>query len=330
MRNLSRYANESLYKTSRYLSKQDAYTLHRQRRKRFPRRKTLSKGIGDLYQVDLVDLSNISRYNDSYRYLLTCIDVFSKKAWAIPLLTKSGRHVTEAFEQILVDGGDCRLLQSDKGTEFLNSSFQQMLQRRNIHFYTSENEDIKASVVERFNRTLKSKMYRYFTHNNTWRYVDVLQQLVDSYNATQHRSIGMAPNEVDASNEGLVRARLYPPKSSKKLRWRYDVGDTVRIATTRHMPFAKGYATGNWTRELFVIATRQPTVPVTYTLRDLMDEPIKGKFYEPELQKVSPQQLFVIDKILKTRRGTNGKINYYVSWIGYPPKFNSWVDEIVQ
>ena len=71
--------------------------------------------------------------------------------------------------------------------------------------------------------------------NNTWRYVDVLQQLVDSYNATQHRSIGMAPNEVDASNEGLVE---------KKLRWRYDVGDTVQIATTRHMPFAKGYAMG--------------------------------------------------------------------------------------
>jgi len=96
------------------------------------------------------------------------------------------------------------------------------------------------------------------------------------------------------------------------------------------MPFAKSYATGNWTRELFVIDTRQPTVPVTYTLRDLMDESIKGKFYDPELQKVSSQQLFVIDKILKARRGMNGKINYYVSWIGYPPKFISWVNEIVQ
>jgi len=135
--------------------------------------------------------------------------------------------VTEAFEQILVDGGDCTLLQSDKGTEFLNSSFQQVLQRHNIYFYTSENEDIKASVVERFSRMLKSKMYRYFTHNNTWQYVDVLQQLIDSYNATQHRSISMAPNEVDASNEKLVCACLYPPKSLKKLCWCYDVGDTV-------------------------------------------------------------------------------------------------------
>ena len=322
----------------RYLSKQDAYTLHKRRRKRFPRRKTYSKGIGDLYQVDLVDLSNISRQNDSCRYLLTCIDVFSKRAWAIPLLTKSSRHVTEAFEKILATGDKCRMLQSDKGAEFLNSTFQHMLKRHNIHFYTSENDDIKSAVVERFNRSLKTKMFRYFTFKNTRRYIDVLQDLIDSYNATYHRSIGMAPNEANASNESLIRSRLYPPKSTKKLRFRYDVGDTVRIATTRHSPFAKGY-TGKWSRELFKIASRQPTVPVTYTLRDLLDEDIKGKFYEPELQKVAlndddnvdddGEQHFIIDKILKTRRGTDGKINYYVSWVGYPSKFNSWVHEIV-
>ena len=219
------------------------------------------------------------------------------------------------------------MLQTDKGSEFINSTFQQMLRRHNVHFYTSENDDIKASVVERFNRTLKSKMFRYFTFKNTWRYVDVLQQLVKSYNATYHRSIGMPPNEVNANNEGLVRARLYPPKSTKKPRWRYNVDDTVRIVATRHSPFAKGY-TAKWTREHFKIVSRLPTVPVTYTLSDLMDEPIKGKFYEPELQKVTPRERFAIDRILKTRRGADGKIAYYVSWLGYPSKFNSWIDEI--
>jgi len=332
VQNLRRYTGESRAKTLQYLASQDAYTLHKQRRRRFPRRKTYSKGIGDLYQIDLADVSNISRYNDSYRYLLTCIDVFSKKAWAIPLLDKSGRHVTEAFEKILANGGKCNMLQSDKGSEFLNSTFQRMLERHDIHFYTSENEDVKAAVVERFNRTLKSKMYRYFTFKSTWRYVDVLQDLVDSYNATRHRSIGMSPNEVNADNEELVRSRLYPSKSSKKLRWRYNVGDTVRIATTRHSPFEKGY-TAKWTRELFKVASRQPTVPVTYTLSDLLEEPIKGKFYEPELQKVArnvdDEQHFAIDKILKTRRDADGKIRYYVSWVGYPSKFNSWVHDVI-
>jgi len=77
-----------------YLRTQDAYTLHRQARRRFLRRKTHSKGIADLYQADLVDLSSLLNFNNSYRYLLTCIDVFTKRAWAIPLRRKSGREVT--------------------------------------------------------------------------------------------------------------------------------------------------------------------------------------------------------------------------------------------
>jgi len=81
-----------------------------------------------------------------------------------------------------------------------------MLKRHNILFYTSENEDIKAAVVERFNKTLKTKMYRYFTFKNTWRYIDILQDLVDLYNATRHRSIGMSPDEVTIANKAMVRS----------------------------------------------------------------------------------------------------------------------------
>ena len=84
--------------------------------------------------------------------------------------TKTGREVSNAFERILNDR-PCNMVQSDKGTEFVNYTFQSMLRRRGIKFYTSENEDIKAAVVERFNRTLKEKMYRYFTSKHTRRYV---------------------------------------------------------------------------------------------------------------------------------------------------------------
>jgi len=93
------------------------------------------------------------------------------------------------------------MLQSYKGTEFLNSTFQSMPRRHGIKFYTSENEDLKAAVVKRFNRTLKTKMFRYFTHAKTRRYLDVLDDLLHSYNNTHHRSIGMAPSEVNADNE---------------------------------------------------------------------------------------------------------------------------------
>ena len=309
----------------KFLAGRDAYTLHKPRRIRFRRRKTYSKGIADLYQIDLADVSSLSPFNDGMRYILTCIDVFSKRAWAVPVRTKSARDVTEAFEKILNER-KCNMVQSDKGTEFLNSTFQSMLRRHGIHFYTAENEDLKASVVERFNRTLKTKMYRYFTHANTRRYVDVLDDLLYSYNNTYHRSIGMAPTAVGPHNEDEVRARLYPLKP-KSYRWKYDVGDRVRIAMQRR-PFRKGYL-GDWSEEIFEIASRLPTVPVTYELRDLSDELIKGRFYEPEVQKVlkSRDDYFDIDRILKTRK-RGGKIQYLVSWKGYPAKFNSWVDGI--
>ena len=131
-------------------------TLHKSARVRFSRRKTYSKGPGDLFQIDLADLVNISSHNDGYRYLLTCIDVFTKRAWAVPTKTKTGREVSRAFEKILTDGYKPNMVQSDEGTAFLNSMFQSMLKRQDIKFYTSENEDIKAAVVEGFNRTLKT------------------------------------------------------------------------------------------------------------------------------------------------------------------------------
>jgi len=104
------------------------------------------------------------------------------------------------------------MVQSDKGKEFLNATFQSMLQSRGMHFYTSKNDDLKASVVERFNRTLKTKMCRYFTHVNTRRYVDVLDDLLHSCNNTYHLSIEMAPAEVGPHNKDRVRVRLYPLK----------------------------------------------------------------------------------------------------------------------
>ena len=203
---MKRYSGRSEREVKTFLARRDTYTLHKPR-VRFPRRKTYSKGIADLYQIDLADVSNLAAFNDGARYLLTCIrciDVFSKRAWAVPVRTKTGRDVVNAFEKILIDGMP-NMVQSDKGTEFLNSTFQSMLKRRGIKFYTSENKDWKASVVERFNRTFKTKMYRYFTYKNTRRYVDVLDNMLHSYNNTYHSSIRMAPAEVNVDNEHMVR-----------------------------------------------------------------------------------------------------------------------------
>ena len=149
-KNVRRYGGEV-----KNLPRNDAYTLHKSARVRFRRRKTYSKGPGDLFQIDLVDLGNISSHNDGYRYsrdstlvLLgriqqTCVGRRDKNKDRWRGEPSLGKNISRP-----------NMVQSDKGTEFLNSTFQSMLKRHDIKFYTSENEDIKAAVVERFNRTL--------------------------------------------------------------------------------------------------------------------------------------------------------------------------------
>ena len=327
VQSLSRYARVPRYNARNWLKSKDAYTLHKPVRYRFPRRKTYSKGINDLLQIDLVEMQPLARYNDGYRYLLTCIDVFTKKAFAAPLKDKRGDTIVEALTEILNQTRlPVQMIQSDRGTEFLNHQVQNFFKSRNINHYSSMNDDIKAAVVERFNRTLKTKMYKYFTHQNTYRWIDVLDRLLESYNNSYHRSIAMTPNQVSFDNDDIVRKRLYPIKP--KPEWKFSVGDKVRISKARRV-FRKGYLPG-WTEEIFTIETRNPTHPVTYGLKDATGESIKGSFYEPELQTVDKtDDVYVVEKVLKTRR-RRGRVEYFVKWRGYPEKFNSWTADVVK
>ena len=199
--------------------RQDAYTLHKPIRHRFSRRHIFTKGIHDLWQADIVDIQSLVQNNDGIKYLLTCIDTFSKYAWVRPLKNKSGLCVKEAFESILKEKVPL-YFQIDKGTKFKNALFQCQLKEYKIKFYTSENDDIKAAMVERFNRTLKTRIYRYFTYSKSYRYVDVLEDLVHSYNHTYHCSIGMSPATVNVKNESLVRQKLFRIQTKMAFRHR--------------------------------------------------------------------------------------------------------------
>ena len=308
-----------------WLETQDTYTLHKPLTKRFPRRKTFAKGIDDLFQADLADMRNLASYNDGFAYILTCIDVFSRYAFAEAVKDKRGSTVANAFEKIFAIRAP-NMLQTDRGLEFLNASVQAVFRKHDVRHYFSLNDDIKAALIERFNRTLKSRLYRVMTYRKTSRWIDVLSDVLDSYNRSRHRSIGMAPIDVVPENADEVAKRLYPPKPP--LKYKYDVGERVRIAKYKHV-FQKGYLP-NWSEEVFEIAEKHPTYPVTYGLKDLAGESIKGKFYEQELQKVTKtDDVYEVEKVLKTRR-RGGKIEYFVKWKGYPDKFNSWVTEVIE
>ena len=117
-----------------------------------------------------------------------------------PLKTKTSKELKEALLKVfLTNNRQPKLFQTDKGTEFLNTLVKSMLKHRNIKLFTT-NSERKASVVERLNRTMKKIMYQYFTHHNTWKYIDILPDLVNKYNSSYHRSIKMKPKDVNSSN----------------------------------------------------------------------------------------------------------------------------------
>ena len=148
IRALSKAANRKDVKE--WLSGQEAYTLHRPTRRKFKRRKMICVGLDHLWQIDLADLTSLAVHNDGFKYLLTCIDCFSRFAWAVPIKNKTAQYVTDAFVSIVTTRRPT-YLQSDKGGEFLNSTFQSFLKDQGILHYTSENDDIKCALVERFN-----------------------------------------------------------------------------------------------------------------------------------------------------------------------------------
>ena len=136
----------------------------------------------------------------------------------------------------------------------------------------------------------------------------------------------MAPSEVNAQNEKQVLRKLFPAIKRRRIKWKFTVGDTVRISQARQA-FKKGYLP-KWTEEIFVVKSRHGANPPTYALKDYSVEVIAGKFYSEELQKVvKTDDSYKIEKIIKTRK-RGGKTEYFVKWRGYPSKFNSWVDNI--
>ena len=309
------------------LQAEPAYTLHRPVRRKFLRRKTIVSGPFDQFQCDLVDVSAYKKDNDGTRFLLCVIDVFSRYAWVRALKTKTGKEVAKAFKEILEEADRIPLhVQTDKGKEFRTSAFEGLCKRQAIEVFSTENDDIKASLVERFQRTLQTIMHRHFTSTRSRAFLDVLPKMVQTYNNTFHRAIGMTPAQVGPSNYEAIWHRLYGggrARKSSKLR----VGDNVRISKTRRT-FKKGYLP-HWTLEIFRIRQVLATSPTTYRLEDFAGEALQGSFYEQELQVVKPPAYYDVERILGTRT-RRGRKEYLVKWHGYPHSFNSWESDIIR
>jgi len=198
----------------------------------------------------------------------------------LPLKDKTGKSVADAFKEIFKKSKrKPEKLWIAKGREFYNKHVKEL----GVELYSTENEE-KSSVVERWNRTMKEKMFKYFTANNTNKYIDVLDDFVESYNNTRHSSIKMTPVEASKKeNEVRIYKNLYPNLTRRPIRAKFKTGDKVRILKKKGL-FEKGF-TPNWTEEVFTVSKIQRTNPITYKITDYNDEEIQGTFYGQELQK---------------------------------------------
>ena len=268
-----------------FLEKQPTYTLHHPVKINFQRRKTFAKYLDQIWQADLVDFQKYSRNNKGYKYVLTVIDILSRFAFAEPIKNKTGPSIVAAFNRIFSKYKRIpQKLQTDHGGEFYNTTLKAFLKNKKIIHYSTFSET-KAAVVERFNRTFKNKLYKFFTHEKTKKYIQVLPEIISSYNKSVHRAHGFAPKNVTKKNQKKIWKILYGNHLKKKNKSpKFRVGDSVRISKTRKQ-FQKGYKEG-WTKEIFIIDEIKLTKPVTYKLKDYNEEVLIGSFYEPELIKV--------------------------------------------
>lgn len=265
-----------------FLQKQDAHTLHRAVRRKFPRNPYVLLAPHDFWQADLADLPSYASENNGVKYILVVVDCFTKHCWVVPCKTKTADEVCKAMKQLFKKGGKPKNLMTDKG--FLSKQWAALMKNEGVNAYTSQNPDTKAAIVERLIRTLKTKIFKLFTFRKNHKYVDKLSDIVYAYNNSIHRSIGMRPVDVKPTNEDVVRERLNKrfSKSSPKLK----VGDRVRISRERGV-FDKGY-TVNWSKEVFIVhdvvsVLRYPV----YKIRDANGSVIIGTFYSQELQKLT-------------------------------------------
>ena len=316
--------NPDLDTVKEWLRGREEYTLHKSVPKNVSTLQFMVPHAHHTIQADLMDVSSISSINDGVKFLLTTVDVFTGEATVVPLRSKRGPDVALALTPILEKG--YLFLHTDKGTEFFNSNVRSVTSRLGVQHYSTENDNIKAGMVERFNRTLREVLARLMNHRRTKKYVDVLDDLVEAHNKTPHSRTGVAPSDTPSIDTHHRWIEKYERDTPKPINPVFKVGDHVRLAAARRT-FMRGYHE-QWTREVFVVSdVDTSSSPITYRVKDLLGESVKGRFYASELQLITydADAPFQVEKIIRTRK-RQGKTEMFVKWLGYPEKFNSWID----
>ena len=191
----------------------------------------------------------------------------------------------------------------------------------NIKIYY-KHSNLKAIIIERFNRSLRELMMKSFVKTNNTVWYNILPELIKTYDNRYHHTIKMKPIDVNKSNEKHIKDTVYNYNITNK-KPKYKINDLVRMSLKRRQLFDKPSGNIKWSEELFKIYKINKSNVITYQLKDMDDEIIKGQFYEKELQLTkNTTGEYVIEKILRTKGN-----QIYVKWRVYSNNFNSWTDK---
>ena len=287
---------------------------------KFERKKIIVNHIDEIHSCDLVDMIKYSRMNKGYKYVFTNIDIFSKFAWSFPIKSKTIKDIKPCFEKIFKQRKP-KYIWSDQESSFFSKEMLKFFEDNNVKiYYTYSN--LKAVIIERFNRSLRELMMKEFVKNNNTVWYNILPELIKKYNNRYHRTIKMKPIDVDKTNEKHMKNTVYNYDVTNKIP-KFKINDLVRISLKRRELFDKPSANIKWSEELFKIHSINKSNIITYKIKDLNNEIIKGIFYEKELQLTkNTSDEYIIEKILKTKYN-----QIYVKWRNYSNNFNRWIDK---
>lgn len=311
----------NIKRVDNFLQKQAIYGLHKNKIEKFPRNKIMTEYIGDILALDLADMGTFEQHNNGFKFILFAIDTFSKKGYTCELKEKTASQTLDAFKKIKTKiDYSIKNIMIDDGSEF-KGVFKKWCFENNINLFIVDGET-KNSICERFIRTIKERLWRYIKKKGIPKWREILPKIIISYNTTKHRTIKMAPNDVNNGNSHIVYKTMFP-KRFIKYPPKFHRGDIVRHSIdTRN--FRKPYE-GRYTLKVFRIRKIKYNPRGKYPLYILEDvftsKKHPGSWYQQQLVKVdektfSGKKTFYDIHVLQTK-GNKMKVEY----VGYdgPP-----------
>ena len=307
----------SLVEVKKILKSVDAYTLHKLTPKRFPTQKIIAAKPKIIVSLDLIDMSKLAKYNNGIKFLMYFIDIYSKKITVIKLRDKNKDSILEGLKYFfeLDDNWKYSRIYSDFEASLYSKQVKNYLHKNKKIVYSNSSVERKNSISEANLKTLKHKIYKYLTHYNTHKYIDILDKIVSSLNNKNHSSFKnkfLTPNLLHKVKQlNFLKEQFYnmfgiKPLVHHKSIQLLKIGDHVRIPSTHRTQniFFKGYHSSN-TGEIFRIKSINTTrKPYTYKLEDYNGEPIIGSFYRQELTPAILKNVYPIN-ILKKKKFKN-------------------------